>query len=108
MDLDMNPRKRFLEQDPAFDGAVLHIAKKTRQDADAYAPLRDFESQPSTPGDAPSTPSLTNDDVEMQQAQPDRTSSPTPSNAGSITQSRRFQRYLRQGYPMSWLLQNLN
>jgi hypothetical protein len=107
MELDMNPRKRFLEEDLALDGA-LHIAKKTRQAADAFAPTHDFESLPSTPSEAPSTPALTNADSEMQNSQPDRTPSPTPSNAGSLNQSRRFQRYLRQGYPMSWLLQNLN
>ncbi|KAK0611973.1 hypothetical protein B0T14DRAFT_339132 [Immersiella caudata] len=101
MDLDMNPRKRFLEEDLALDGA-LHLAKKTRQDADAFA----LESQPSTPSEAPSTPALTNEDSEMQES--GRSPSPAPSTPGSLNQARRYQRYLRQGYPMSWLINNLN
>jgi hypothetical protein len=102
MDLDMNPRKRFLEEDLTLDGA-LHLAKKTRQDAaDAFA----IESQPSTPSEAPSTPALTNEDSEMQESS--RTPSPAPSTPGSINQARRYQRYLRQGYPMSWLINNLH
>jgi hypothetical protein len=101
MDLDMNPRKRFLEEDLTLDGA-LHLAKKTRQDVDAFA----IESHPSTPSEAPSTPALTNEDSEMQES--GRTPSPAPSTPGSINQARRYQRYLRQGYPMSWLINNLN
>ncbi|KAK5655758.1 hypothetical protein OQA88_5295 [Cercophora sp. LCS_1] len=97
MDIDSYPRKRLLEE----DALELHVAKKTRQaDAPVHALALGLESPPSTPGasEAPSPAALQQEDNAMQI---DR--SPSPSQPGSITQSRRYQRYLQQGYPASWL-----
>jgi len=110
MDIDMNPRKRVRDEDAPLADTESHVAKRTRQtEADAVAlasattvavaPL-DAEFQPSTPGDStPTTPAAMQVDDDASSTTSSTTSRATTPDPERL---RRYQRYLRQGYPLSW------
>ncbi|KAK3356516.1 hypothetical protein B0T25DRAFT_536895 [Lasiosphaeria hispida] len=124
MDIDLNPRKRFRDDELTLDTEEGRAAKKTRQThetvthmlSDAFAFPRDTMSMslsvfdPPSPSDsAPSPPASISDEENnnsFQQSalsQPQHQHQPQSTIISALNHTRRNQYYLRQGYPLSWL-----
>ncbi|KAK0702279.1 hypothetical protein B0H67DRAFT_650326 [Lasiosphaeris hirsuta] len=120
MDIDMNPRKRFRDDEPTLDAEEGPATKKTRQSpetethmqSDAFAFARDPMSismsdsifDPPSPSDsAPSPPASISDDENTSSFQQPTLPQPQSTIISALNHTRRNQHYIGQGYPLSWL-----